>query len=146
MWNPTVILVPLLPPVKEPVTLLSVPMPGGWCGPDFCTQDSSEALIRMPVRWHQRRAGCQGGNSSLPACFQSCGQITATGLQHRWAGRQRAAVQEGWMRCCPPASLYFSTSRCWFQTGKHSAGLPEWPLSAAGLHWKSQAKDTLEAG
>lgn len=72
------------PPVREPVTLLSVPVPGCWCGPDFRTQDSSEALIRMPVRWHQRRAGCQGGNSSLPDCFQGCGQITVTGLQHKW--------------------------------------------------------------
>lgn len=61
------------------------------------------------------------------------------------AGRQRAAVQESWKRCCPPASLHFSTSRCWFQTGKPSAGVSGWPLSAAGLHWKRRAKDTLEA-
>lgn len=78
MWNPTVLSWSLCcPPVREPVTLLSVPVPGRWCGPDFHTQDSSEALIGMPVRWHQRRAGCQGGNSSLPDCL-------VTGLQHKW--------------------------------------------------------------
>lgn len=35
----------------------------------------------MLVGWHQSRAGCQGGNSSLAARLRGRGAITPTGLE-----------------------------------------------------------------